>query len=644
MRCSQRRVVLLCATVASLIFASSAHAGITPSTSYNHLFNQPGIVTGDGQWVWWAEFGNDTGRLMGFDPTGTPDTFQTTITPLDTDPSDLLGLITDAAYDWESNSIYIASADGRVLRYKLTGATPPADAVFYDDSGITPDEDETPVQTPAPLGPVSFGSGPGEFGASGPGHLAFGYDYNSVDYDRIVYVADPSNARIQMFDADLNYVGEFSDPSWEAGTNEPRVMTIANTGYVYVADATTGLIHIFTWDGTPTGPPIEPDNYVVDIATSNINDLLYVATETHIEVYSQNNRRLGEFPAEDIGSEPLIGGIFIDQKKLYLTDTLGGATSTAKSFDLGANPNCDNEFDPVDVVAGEPAVLTPTTCTDVDGSTVFEVNGSGTEGAYEKGDYVAGPTMSTFTYIADIGATGEDWACYRASTLNGTSGIRCIVVKILPPPPAPPAPAPPVAQPAAETPTYRIDSNLSRSTGNIFIKLPGSDTFVPLEQDAVVPLGTIVDARNGVATVTWARPDGSTYGAKFWAGVFEIKQTTGKDPIGEVKLRDDLVDDATKAKIKTTQAISSAAVQFEIWIAKKKKKGKRKNKVWGDGKGKFRSTGSNSSASVRGTVWLVENYARATRTYVKKGIVDVRDKRKKKTIRLRRGKSYVAYR
>ena len=65
-------------------------------------------------------------------------------------------------------------------------------------------------------------------------------------------------------------------------------------------------------------------------------------------------------------------------------------------------------------------------------------------------------------------------------------------------------------------------------------------------------------------------------------------------------------------------------------------------KLWGSGKGKFRTSGKYSSATVRGTIWLVEDRCDGTLTKVTRGTVQVRDLRRKKTVTVRAGHSYLA--
>ena len=65
-------------------------------------------------------------------------------------------------------------------------------------------------------------------------------------------------------------------------------------------------------------------------------------------------------------------------------------------------------------------------------------------------------------------------------------------------------------------------------------------------------------------------------------------------------------------------------------------------KLWGNGKGKFRTNGKYSSATVRGTIWLVQDRCEGTLTKVKRGTVAVRDFKRKKTVSVKAGHSYLA--
>jgi CSLREA domain-containing protein len=164
--------------------------------------------------------------------------------------------------------------------------------------------------------------------------------------------------------------------------------------------------------------------------------------------------------------------------------------------------------------------------------------------------------------------------------------------------------------------------NALPKTGTVRVKLPGSDTFVLLDEDRQIPLGTIVDVRNGRVTIVAAAGNGQT--ADFYDGLFKLSQTKGMKPITVLTLVEKLT--ACKAKGKAS-------------IAAKKR---TKRRLWGDGKGRFRTKGKNSAATVLGTKWLVEDRCTSTLTRVRRGKVMVRDFVKKKTVIVKRGKKYIA--
>ena len=65
-------------------------------------------------------------------------------------------------------------------------------------------------------------------------------------------------------------------------------------------------------------------------------------------------------------------------------------------------------------------------------------------------------------------------------------------------------------------------------------------------------------------------------------------------------------------------------------------------RVNASGHGHFAVRGQYSAATVRGTVWSVANRCEGTLTHVVRGVVSVRDFRRRKTITLFTGESYLA--
>ena len=188
--------------------------------------------------------------------------------------------------------------------------------------------------------------------------------------------------------------------------------------------------------------------------------------------------------------------------------------------------------------------------------------------------------------------------------------------------------------------------------GTILVRVPGSRVYVPIERLTEIPLGSIIDARRGRARITVevdART-GRTETSVFYDWFFRILQTTGRKPITEARLVKgsfrNCVSTRARSASASLAAVAAAAGDLRAVSAATRKRSKRKvRQLWGRGNGSFRTGGKRSSATVRGTWWLVQDRCDATITRVRVGIVDVRDFRLRKTIRLRaktRRTTYVA--
>jgi hypothetical protein len=217
------------------------------------------------------------------------------------------------------------------------------------------------------------------------------------------------------------------------------------------------------------------------------------------------------------------------------------------------------------------------------------------------------------------------------------------------PPPAaapqgPAAPAPPVP---GKSVVVRVVS------GQVFVKYPPGYTpravgpakgFVPLTGAANIPVGSQVDTKNGRVALTSAADTGGVkvQSSDFYQGIFQVKQTVPKKkPKKPAALTTDLV---MKGQIARSQCAPLKGARAAAVDAKKKKKGPKSvlGKLWGNGKGKFRTSGRYSSATVRGTIWLVQDRCDGTLTKVTRGSVRVRDLRRKKTVTVKAGHSYLA--
>jgi hypothetical protein len=188
--------------------------------------------------------------------------------------------------------------------------------------------------------------------------------------------------------------------------------------------------------------------------------------------------------------------------------------------------------------------------------------------------------------------------------------------------PAVPSSAAPL--PPAATPELGKSVNVKASAGTVLVRLPGATSAVPIAGVASVPVGAIVDTRNGTVQLETALPGARTQRGSFRGGLFQIRQPVTGRGMTELVLRGPLPTCGTARAAATT--------------------GKRPpRKLWSsDNKGRFRTRGSNSVATVRGTSWFMADRCDGTYTRVSRGSVSVRELRTGRTIVLRAGQSHLA--
>jgi hypothetical protein len=177
---------------------------------------------------------------------------------------------------------------------------------------------------------------------------------------------------------------------------------------------------------------------------------------------------------------------------------------------------------------------------------------------------------------------------------------------------------------ALPPPTPAQNVNATPIAGEVLVKVPGSDRFVPLTQPSQVPLGSQIDATRGRVQLTSARAPGVTDVSVFYEGAFELTQP---NPGALVELRLVLGD-------------FSVCSQASLAAADKNKR--RVRRLWGSGTGKYRTRGRYSSATVRGTVWKTEDRCDGTLTQVTEGSVTVRDFGRQVNVVVRAPRSYLA--
>ena len=160
-------------------------------------------------------------------------------------------------------------------------------------------------------------------------------------------------------------------------------------------------------------------------------------------------------------------------------------------------------------------------------------------------------------------------------------------------------------------------------SGQVLIKLPGSNGFAPLTHDSLIPVGATVDATKGRVRIVTALPGGKTQSADFYQGIFVVTQA--KNGLATMALAGGSFGACGKAKRAATAA-----------------KLKTVRQLWANGKGNYRTKGRYAAGTIRGTTWLTVDRCDGTLIRVTTGAVTVRDLVKKKNVVLTKGKSYLA--
>ncbi len=193
-----------------------------------------------------------------------------------------------------------------------------------------------------------------------------------------------------------------------------------------------------------------------------------------------------------------------------------------------------------------------------------------------------------------------------------------------------PAPSSAASGAPAAPPVLGQTVNADVRSGAVTVKVPGAPGYVALTDLTSLPVGSILDTREGAINLNTALPGGKTQSAIFHGGLFEVRQPKGAAGLTEVVLRGALT------------GCSSGGARAAAVSRKKKRKPPRR--LWGsDSRGKFRTRGGNSVATVRGTAWYVEDRCDGTLTRVSKGSVSVYDRGRRRTVVVHAGHSYLAH-
>ena len=192
--------------------------------------------------------------------------------------------------------------------------------------------------------------------------------------------------------------------------------------------------------------------------------------------------------------------------------------------------------------------------------------------------------------------------------------------------------------------------NVARVSGRVVVSLPhgggqaqASQRRRRRDRDRVdgtiqgLPVGSHVDARRGTVRLISSRGRRRRQSGRFSGGVFTVGQIRKGRRRGLTTLR---LQTSSRRRCNTRGARRSQTGSPHADASRRRRGLLRRLRA--RARGRFRTRGRYSSAIVQGTIWTIEDRCEGTLVRVREGKVAVRDTRRKRTVIVRAGQSYLA--
>jgi hypothetical protein len=255
-----------------------------------------------------------------------------------------------------------------------------------------------------------------------------------------------------------------------------------------------------------------------------------------------------------------------------------------------------------------------------------ESRGNGcTGGTCSIGTLASGASATvTLVYTADQAGTVSVSASAEGDyDPNASNNAAAASAQVLPAD-APPPPPPPPARPA----TFN-----AVGVGTVLV----NGAARPADQVFQLNAGDTVDVTNGVMTMTTSEGSFATFSSSQPTARRRAASATADNLLAQFT-----VDQAATGGVTT---LSLAGADFSTCTAPRVLSAPKQTPIrqlWGSAKGNFTTKGRFAAATVRGTIWLVQDRCDGTLTQVVDGVVDVVDSTLKKTVSVSAGQSYLA--
>lgn len=170
--------------------------------------------------------------------------------------------------------------------------------------------------------------------------------------------------------------------------------------------------------------------------------------------------------------------------------------------------------------------------------------------------------------------------------------------------------------------------NLEPVRGTVLVRLPGTQQFVRIETITRIPVGTLVDARNGVGRLFVDNGD-EIQQAVFSRGTFRFEQTrlpaneTVQGPV--LFVAEAILEGGSfrgcGARVASARRATARASGVRARAAARSRRIVRR--LSARGSGRFRTRGRYAAAIVRGTSWTIHDRCDGTLVKVRSGAVKV---------------------
>ncbi len=154
-------------------------------------------------------------------------------------------------------------------------------------------------------------------------------------------------------------------------------------------------------------------------------------------------------------------------------------------------------------------------------------------------------------------------------------------------------------------------ADLRPVSGSVLVRLPGSRVFTLLTSAINIPMGSTINATDGVVSLTVALPGGGTQTGEFYGGEFVLTQTPNGMTI------------ATLAGGRYAGCPAAPQKHAALIATASKKPNTVIRQLWGNAHGDYTTKGRYGSAAVNGTVWLTQDRCDGTFVRVTKDSVTV---------------------